>query len=97
MNAQIVKTIQEFFKNKPIEKAWIFGSFSRGEEGPDSDVDILVTLSPNAHMGLSWFGMICELEQKLSRSVDLVVEGDLLPFAEESANRDKILIYERAA
>lgn len=29
--------------------------------------------------------------------VDLVVDGDLLPFAQESANRDKILIYERAA
>ena len=30
-------------------------------------------------------------------NVDRVIEGDLLPFAVESANRDKIQVYERAA
>lgn len=84
-------------KTKPVEKAWIFGSFSRGEERPDSDVDILVTLLPDARMGLSWFAMICDLEELLKRPVDLVMDGDLLPFATKSANNDKILIYERAA
>ena len=94
---RIVQIIQDYFKTKPVEKAWIFGSFSRGEEQSDSDVDIIVTLSPDAHMGLSFFGMICDLEKILSRRVDLVVDGDLLPFAAETADRDKILIYERAA
>jgi len=46
-------------------------------------------------MGLQFFGMIDDLEKLLNRSVDLVVEGDLLPFAAKSANRDKKLIYER--
>lgn len=97
MNNDIVTTIREYFKTKPIEKAWIFGSFSRGEETAESDVDILVTLVPGTRMGLSWFGMICDLEKLTGRSVDLVMDGDLLPFATESANRDKILVYERAA
>ena len=39
--------------------------------------------------------MICDLEDLLHRPVDLVVEGDLLPFAVESANKDKILVYEQ--
>lgn len=39
--------------------------------------------------------MICQLEELLKRKVDLVEEGTLLPFAQESANHDKILIYER--
>ncbi len=60
MDTSIINKVREFFKTKPIEKAWLFGSFSRGEEGPDSDVDILVTLTPDAYMGLSWFGMICD-------------------------------------
>lgn len=97
MDNNIVQAICEYFKTKPIEKAWIFGSFSRGEETPDSDVDIIVTLTPDARMGLAWFGMICDLEKITGRNVDLVIEGDLLPFATESANRDKILVYERAA
>ena len=95
MNATVTNTIQEYFKTKPVDKAWMFGSFSRGEEQPDSDVDILVSLSPDARMGLSYFGMICDLEDLLHRPVDMVVDGDLLPFAAESANKDKILIYER--
>lgn len=92
-----IDTIQEYLKTQPVDKAWIFGSFSRGEERPDSDIDILVSLTPNAHMGLAFFGMICDLEERLKRPVDLVVDGDLLPFAEKSANVDKILIYERAS
>ena len=32
------------FKTQPVLKAWFFGSYSRGEERPDSDVDILVKL-----------------------------------------------------
>lgn len=97
MTETFVHTIQEYFKTMPICKAWIFGSFARGEEREDSDVDILIQFLPDAKMGLAYFGMICDLEELLKRPVDLVVEGDLLPFAQESANRDKILIYERAA
>jgi predicted nucleotidyltransferase len=37
-----------------------------------------------------------DLEELLGRKVDLVEEGELLPFAVESANHDKKLIYERA-
>ncbi len=29
-------------KTKPILRAWLFGSYSRGEETPESDIDILV-------------------------------------------------------
>lgn len=95
MDKNIIDIICQYFSRKPIEKAWVFGSFSRGEQRPDSDIDILITFVPNTKMGLQFFGMIDDLEKLLNRSVDLVVEGDLLPFAAESANRDKKLIYER--
>jgi len=96
MNARIVNIIKDYFKSKPVEKAWIFGSFSRGEEREDSDIDIIVTLSPDANMGLSYYGMICDLEDRLKRPVDMVREGQLFPLASKSADSDKILIYERA-
>lgn len=95
MNPFIATTIKDYFRTKPVEKAWVFGSVSRGEERKDSDVDIMVSMSPDSKMGLAWFGMIVDLEKKLKRPVDMVVEGDLLPFAKESAERDKILVYER--
>ena len=40
------QTIAEYFKTQPVLKAWLFGSFARGEEREDSDVDILVLSNP---------------------------------------------------
>ena len=96
MNAHVSKTISDFCKTQPIEKAWVFGSFSRGEEREDSDVDILISLTPGTRLGLKFFAMALELERHLNRRVDLVIEGDLLPFAADTANRDKIFVYARA-
>ena len=97
MDAKVQGIISNYFKSKPVEKAWVFGSFSRGEETSDSDIDILVVLTPGSHMGLQFFGMIVDLERLLGRSVDLVIDGNLLPFARESAEMDKVLVYERAS
>lgn len=42
MSTEDIKTtIAEYFKTQPVLKAWLFGSFARGEETPDSDIDIL--------------------------------------------------------
>ena len=92
----MTQTIAEYFKTQPVLKAWLFGSFARGEETPDSDVDILVEF--DHHTPISLFGyarMHRELQDSLGRRVDLVEEGTLLPFAVHSANRDKRLVYER--
>lgn len=93
----MTRKIAEYFKTQPVLKAWLFGSFARGEETPESDVDILVEFDQNSRVSLmKHAGMIVDLEQKLNRPIDLVVNGTLLPFATKSAERDKILIYERA-
>ena len=96
MNSKVSETIREYFKTHPVEKAWVFGSFSRGEERPESDIDILVSFIPGTRLGLKFFAMNLELERLLNRPVDLVIEGDLMPYAEETANRDKVLVYARA-
>ncbi|MBR6455500.1 MAG: nucleotidyltransferase family protein [Prevotella sp.] len=92
----MTQAIAEYFKTQPVLKAWLFGSYARGEERPDSDVDIMVVLDRSKPVGLKFFGMWGDLEQLLGRQVDLVTEKALMPFARESANRDKKLIYERA-
>lgn len=97
MNRQeIIDVLRAYFNTQPVLKAWLFGSFSRGEETRESDVDIIVLLDKRQPIGLRYFGMWSELEALLGRKVDLVSEGTLLPFAQKSANHDKILIYERA-
>jgi len=92
----VVHTIVNYFKTQPVLKAWLFGSFSRGEQRPDSDVDILVEYDNEGVSLLKHAAMIVDLENKLHRPVDIVEVGTLLPFAVSTANRDKKLIYERA-
>lgn len=92
------QNIANYFKTKPVLKAWIFGSFARGEDTPRSDVDILFEpdRSDKPFTLFTIGGMYMDLKELLGREVDLVEEGSLRPYAAESANRDKILIYERA-
>ena len=88
--------IADYFKTQPVLKVWLFGSYARGEETPESDVDLLII--PEHSVGLfKLSGMLLDLQELLNLRVDLVTEKGLLPFARESVNRDKILIYERAA
>ena len=42
MDSKISEIISNYCKTKPVLRAWVFGSFSRGEEREDSDIDILV-------------------------------------------------------
>ena len=94
---KILPKLQEELKKQPVVKAWLFGSYSRGEETKDSDVDIMVDLDKSKPMGLfQYVTMKLDLQDLLQREVDLVESDELLPFAQESANRDKFLIYERA-
>ena len=54
----------------PIARLALFGSVSRGEAGPDSDVDILVEF--NGPIGWKVVDLADELEHLLGERVDLV-------------------------
>ena len=85
------------FKTQPVLKAWLFGSFARGEASADSDVDLLVEFDHSKPIGLFRYArMWRELSEILGCRVDMVEEGTLRPLAEQTANNDKKLIYERA-
>ena len=94
---EMQNVIAEYFKTQPVLKAWLFGSYARGEETPESDVDILF-LPDRSGKPFSLFTMgriYMDLKELLGKEIDLVEEGSLRPYAAESANRDKKLIYER--
>ena len=96
MNTKMIsKAIADYFKTQPIQRAWLFGSFARGDESPLSDVDILVQFDEGGVSLLKHAAMICELEKIIDRPVDIVPEKMLRPRVRESVERDKKLIYER--
>jgi len=61
----------------PIRRLALFGSWARGEQLPDSDVDILVDVAPS--IGLSFVSLAEELEQLLGTKVDLVSTRAIRP------------------
>ena len=89
------KTIADYFKTQPVLKAWLFGSFARGDESSLSDVDILMQFDEVGVSLLKHAAMICELEKILNRPVDIVPEKMLRPRVRENVEQDKKLIYER--
>ena len=96
MKQNIINKLQVFFPAYPIEKAWIFGSYARGEETRKSDIDIMVRFDKDSRISLfDYIGMMNDLEDLFHKKIDLVEEGQLRSWAQESAEKEKILIYER--
>lgn len=90
----MTQMIVDYFKTQPVLKAWLFGSFARGDEHEDSDVDLLVEFDRSIPIGLfAYARMHRELEEKLGRKVDLVEEGTLRPAVKMTAERDLKMIY----
>ena len=99
MNNQLVQTIQAYFATQPVLRAWLFGSYARCEQTPEIDVDIMVVFDQENGKRVSLLkhiGIALGLEDLIGKKVDLVTEGTLLPFAQETAEKDKVLVYERA-
>lgn len=71
--SHLIPKINRFLSTQPVTKAWIFGSYSRGEETAESDLDILVSYDYDKKISLLTVGhIITELEKLVECPVDLV-------------------------
>ena len=87
-----------YFARQPVKRAYLFGSVVRGEQTSDSDVDILVELDYEG--GADFFAFVDmqeQLSELLGKRVDLVSANGLSPFLKPRIDREKQLIYEKAA
>lgn len=87
--------IAQYFTDKPVKKAYLFGSAARGDSTKDSDIDILVDL--DYENGADFFLFIDMQEQLgalLHKKVDLVSSNGLSKFIKPYIDHEKLLIYE---
>lgn len=93
----ILKSLVTGIKNFPsIEKAWIYGSFSREDDGPKSDIDIALKSSET----FSYFDLAevqFQLENRVNRKVDVGFIDSFKPYIYEHVKADLKLIYEKPA
>ena len=90
--SQILK-ISNYFKTKPVLKAYLFGSYVRNEAEKDSDVDLLVELDYSERIGLQFVQMKFDLEQLLGKKVDLVSSNAVSKYIKPIIDSEKTLIY----
>ena len=81
------KDIREIAGKHGATNVRIFGSVLRGDDGPASDIDLLVD---TAGVTSAWFpaGLILDLEELLARKIDVVTERGLNPFIRERVLRE---------
>ncbi|MEW6285589.1 MAG: nucleotidyltransferase family protein [Chloroflexota bacterium] len=92
LTKQIVPILKPY-----VSRISVFGSYVRGEETPESDIDILVRLKPadrRPRLGLKFFGLQDELKKLIGREVDLVTEEGLSPYIRPYIEKEKVVLYE---
>lgn len=90
-----LESLRRFFTDKPVKRAYLFGSFARGDAHEGSDIDILVELDYSQKIGLKFLSMQIALEEMLNRKVDFVTERSLEEFMKPFVEKEKLLLYER--
>jgi uncharacterized protein len=96
MNKEIQKIsliIIPILKKHGVKKSSIFGSFARGEEKENSDIDILVELKKGKTL-LDLLRLERQLEKKLGRRVDLLTYNSINHLVKKELLKDEIKIYD---
>jgi len=88
-----IESIKEYFKTRPVLKAYLFGSYVSGMADNKSDIDILVDLDYGQKIGLQFIQMKLDLEKLLNKKVDLVSSNGMSKYIKPLVDEEKRLIY----
>lgn len=89
--ADVQREIIAILRRRGVAHAGIFGSFARGEQRPDSDLDLLVEFEGRSSL-LDMAGLKLDLQDLLGRGVDVVTPDGLSPYIRDNVMRDLVVI-----
>ncbi|TAH05131.1 MAG: nucleotidyltransferase domain-containing protein [Sphingobacteriales bacterium] len=87
----IKQVVADYFKDKPVNKVHLFGSYATGKANEDSDIDLAFSILPNTK--ISYFklaGYLVDLEERLNKKVDLVEIEMFFPRIKKKYESEKI-------
>lgn len=92
--AEVLKSVMAPYD---VRAVYLFGSFARGEAGPQSDIDVRLECGP----GIDYADLLDiqeSLEKRLGRSVEIVTNplGFMRPAFRKHVQRDEVLLYAAA-
>lgn len=85
--------LAELCRKYGIAELSVFGSVARGDDRPDSDVDLLYVRGPDSVLGWEFFGLQEELEALIGRSVDVVPKDGLHWVVRDRVLGDAKVVY----
>ena len=92
---EIKRIVEPVAREYGVGRLSLFGSYARGEAGPDSDIDIRVIDGGNIRGLFKLAGFKCDLEDCFGTKVDVIaVDPSAREFLEEIRN-DEVIIYEQ--
>ena len=92
---EIRETVSRIAAEHGAERVWLYGSWARGDVGPDSDVDLLLDEGDmRTLMDIASFHLDCE--DALGCTVDVTMNGALRPRFARRIAADAEVLYERA-
>ena len=80
-----------------VREAYLFGSFARGEQTPDSDIDLRLVCGDSMTVG-TLYELSLELEEELGREVEIVTNPPehMRPAFRKNIEQDEVRLYEAA-
>ena len=93
---EIRNKIATILRTHGAEYVAVFGSLARGQNRPDSDIDILVRFEKDISL-LDHIGIAQELEDVLQQKVDLITERSLHKDVVPYVIKDLMVLYGTAA
>jgi len=89
---KIKSKIIPLLKKNKVTRAGIFGSYARGGQRKDSDIDIVVNIDDKKMSLIGFIGLIRLLEEALNKKVDLVEYSAIKPLIKESILNEEVKI-----
>ena len=92
---QIKDTVTDYFKDKPVKRVYLFGSYARGSASEESDIDLMVEYD-DIKKRLSLFDILrfkTGLEERFGKNVELVEEEMVYNGFKSFIQSDKLQIF----
>lgn len=93
--ADISAAVSHVLPRYDVREAYLFGSFVRGEQTPDSDIDLRLVCDDKMTFG-TLYELSLELEKELGRKIDIVTSPPVLmrPAFRKNLEQDEVRLYE---
>jgi predicted nucleotidyltransferase len=93
--ADISSALTRVLPRYDVREAYLFGSFARGEQTPDSDIDLRLACGDSMTFG-ALYQLSLDLEDELGRKIDIVTNPSqhMHPTFRKNIKKDEERLYE---